>query len=212
MELIPHADDLAGWVRRWAEHGLDVGGRPEPVVVVFEDDEPTLHVRPCPAADRADEATVEVLGILALLPVTHLAVAQPVRLRVPGARGRARDLSARSGMLLTVGRRGQGGDVVLGSTLVPFDRADDGRPRWDDPVDLDGRGPMESVVARVLTTTPVPRRARAGVVYAADRFGHGIAVAGAWRSRYGLDVPLRASMVRDEDRGRALASVAEVVA
>lgn len=196
----PQWDDLLPWVHDLGRRGLAAGPAPRAAVVVFDDRGAVLLGRPGVVGDSVHDAVAELVAVLGMLGgADAMAVAQPVRLRDPDVDGVASDATATTAMNLT--RAWRDGDVVRTATTVVGMAVDDlGRPAWDDPVELED-GPVEAALAHALSTDPVPDDEVDGVVYAADRFGHGVGAAPRWlarRPRWRLDP----DQVRREDRSR----------
>lgn len=197
---IPDWDDLAPWTRAVIEEGMAVGDSPGAAVALFEDGQATVLGRPTTRLGDVGSAVFELVAMLGMLGASGMAVVQPIRLREPGDAGPLRDARAETAALVTRAAIDDG-IVTTSAALHHFTSDDCGVPVWGTSEELDV-SPIGEVLAAALRAGSAHGETGAGITYAADRFGHGIAVAPAWRDRYGLDGPLDPSMVRREDRRR----------
>lgn len=198
---LPDLDDPTPWVHHVTRRGLRATGGPGAAVAGFEDAAPVVLARPGPRHDVVHLAVREVLGLLALVGgLGGVLVAQPTRLRDPESEGVVRDSTAQLGVLVTRGRAGR--DVVeVDATIHAYELDDDGSAAWTEVLELEDAGPLAELVVAALEAPAASADTRVGLVYAADRFGHGLGVAPWWRDRH-LDGRLDHSQVRAVDRRR----------
>lgn len=198
--ILPTWNDLTPWVHHLVDRAMAATALPPSAIAVFEDTEPTLLIRPG-RRGGSPQGECEALGIVALLDVRRVVVVQPMRLRDPDADGIESDLTATSAVLVTRGDRTDE-DVCVEAVFHELAVGDHGAVEVHGPLPVPEPSPMAANVAHALQVEPVPSADRAGIAYAAERFGHGVAVASRWRSHYGFDQPLAPHMVRHEDRAR----------
>lgn len=206
-------DELPAFARH--EAGLDGhGDGTSPRLLLFHDRVPTVYVRARrpKARNRAprssDDILVELASIASWVHPTEAALVTTCVLNSADAPVRpALDPGATSALL--VQRRWRDGDDSAGDTVLLERTCDDAGmvdfPPEPDPVP---GGPFTDLLdacigRRAPVCPPEERMDIGGVVYALTRFGHVLGVAEDWHDRFGLDRPVRASMVRPVDRDRA---------
>lgn len=207
---MPSWHDPVATARREAELPLSRGLTPRPTLIAFEGDEPTLYVRSRLAWDP-DEQTMLMRELVALpveLGPSRLLVVSPGRMSDPDLDDPVlRDVSFEAVITVDAVERDDTGRIRRSGHLLPYTIGDAGEPSWQAPTELPEGGPWAPILEQVLTGAhgldDESRVGAVGVAYALSRWGVVVAVAPAWRSRYGFDEPFSPRRVRSEDQRRA---------